>query len=124
LSQGNAVLHKHLGHVEVHAVLEGDCERVGAVVGALRSHVHHVFDAVDLLLDGSCHGVGHDLGVGAGINGRDFHCGRRDLRILGDRQAKHGDQPGQCHEDRQHGCENRPVNKEAIKHVEPNNNKE
>ena len=63
----DAVLHQHLGHVQVGAELEGDGQRVGAVVGALRRHVHHALDAVDLLLDRRGHGVGHDLGVGAGI---------------------------------------------------------
>ena len=32
-----------------------------AVVGALGGHVQHVLHAVDLLLDGGRHGLGHDL---------------------------------------------------------------
>ena len=75
-----AVLHQHLGHVQVDAGLERDGQRVGAVVGALRRHVHHVLDAVDLLLDRRGDGVGDDLGVGAGIDGRDLDRRRRDLR--------------------------------------------
>ena len=67
--QRDAVLHQHLGHVQVGAQLEGDRQRVGAVVGALRRHVEHVLDAVDLLLDRRGHGVGHHLGVGPGIAG-------------------------------------------------------
>ena len=80
LGQRHAVLHQHLGHVQVGAQLEGDRQRVGAVVGALRRHVEHVLDAVDLLLDRRGHRVGHHLGVGAGIDGRDLDRRRRDLR--------------------------------------------
>ena len=42
----------------VDALLERDRQRVRAVVGALRRHVHHVLDAVDLLLDRRRHRVG------------------------------------------------------------------
>ena len=80
LGQRDAVLHQHLGHVQIDAVLERHRQRVGAVVGALRRHVQHVFDAVDLLLDRGGDGVGHDLGVGSGIDGRDFDRRRRDVR--------------------------------------------
>ena len=65
--QVDAVLHQHLGEVQVDARLEGDGQGVGAVVVRLRHHVHHVFDAVDLLLDGGGDRVGDDLGVGAGV---------------------------------------------------------
>ncbi len=65
--QVDAVLHQHLGEVQIDAGLEGDGQGVRAVVVRLRHHVHHVFDAVDLLLDGGGHGVGDVLGVGAGI---------------------------------------------------------
>ncbi len=39
---------------------------VRAVVGALRRHVHHVLDAVDLLLDRRGHGLGDDLALAPG----------------------------------------------------------
>ncbi len=61
---------KHLRHVQIDAVLEGDGQAVVAVVGAGRRHVHHAFDAVDLLLDGCGDGFGDVLGAGAGIHGR------------------------------------------------------
>ena len=103
--QRDAVLHQHLGHVQVGAQGEGDGERVGAVVGALRRHVHHAFDAVDLLLDRRGDAIGHDLAVGAGIAGRDLHGGRRDVGILRDGKRDHrhaaqeqndnGDDPGE-----------------------------
>ncbi len=60
--QRDAILHQHLGHVGIHAELEGDGQVVGAVVGALRRHVHHAFDAGDLGLDRRRHRVAHGLG--------------------------------------------------------------
>ena len=77
--QRDAVLHQHLGHVRVHAQLEGHGQGVGAVVGGLRRHVHHALDAADLLLDGGGHRVAHGLGVGPGIERRHQHRGRRHL---------------------------------------------
>ena len=47
-------------------LLKRDRQVVGAVVGALRRHVHHALDAVDLLLDGRGHGLGDVLGAGPG----------------------------------------------------------
>jgi len=51
--QVDAVLHQHLGEVQIHAGLERDGQGVRPVVVRLGHHVHHVFDAVDLLLDGA-----------------------------------------------------------------------
>ena len=86
--QGDAVLHQHLGQVHVDAVLEGDGQAVVAVVGRRRGHVHHVLDAVDLLLDRRGHGLGDDLGAGAGILAGHAHRRRRDRRIHRDRQRQ------------------------------------
>ena len=54
---------------------------------ALRRHVEHVLDAVDLLLDRRRDRVGHDLGAGAGIGRRHLNRRRRHVRVLRDRQA-------------------------------------
>ena len=85
---GDAVLHLHLGDIEIGAELEAHCDREAAVGGRVRRHVDHVLDAVDLLLDRRDHGRGHDLGAGAGILAGDADQGRRDLGILRDRQAR------------------------------------
>ena len=119
LGQRLAVLHQHLGHVQIDARLEGHGQDVGAVVGALRRHVHHVLDAVDLLLDRRGHGVGHHLGVGAGVVGRDLDGRRRDLGVLGHRQREERDAPGQRDDDGQHRGEDRPVDEEAREHGNP-----
>ena len=92
-------------------------ERIGAVVGALRGHVHHVLDAVDLLFDGRGDGVGDDLGIGAWVVGGDLDGGRGDLGILGDRQGLKGDAAGQGDDDGEHRGEDRPVDEEAGKHA-------
>ncbi len=64
--QRDAILHEHLRHVQIGAQCEGDRERVRAVIGALRRHVHGAFDAVHLLLDWRRHAVGHHLRIRAG----------------------------------------------------------
>ena len=64
--QVHPVLHQHLRQVQIHALLERDGQIVRAVVGALGGHVQHVLHAVDLLLDGGRHGLGHDLALAPG----------------------------------------------------------
>ena len=66
-----------------------------AVARRVRGDVEHVLDAVDLLLERRDDGGGHHVGAGAGILARDVDDRRRDLGILGDRQAPEGDErPG------------------------------
>ena len=96
--------------------LERDGQVVGAVVGALRGHVHHALDAVDLLLDGRGDRVGDVLGAGAGIVAGDLHRRRRDRRKLRQRQREDGDAPGQRDDDRQHRGEDRPIDEETREH--------
>ena len=134
--QRHSVLHQHLSHVRVHAQLEGDQQAVGAVVGRLRRHVHHAFDAADLLFDRRGHRIAHGLGVGPGIDRRhqdrrqrhhdrrrqrhDHRCHRRhhDRRrghfgILRDGQSEHGHPARQHEHDRQHGGEDRTIYEEV-----------
>ena len=87
--QRDAVLDEHLSHVGVHAQPKGHGQYVGAVIGALRRHVHHVLHAADLLLDRRRDGVPHRHRVGPGIDGRDQHRGRRHLGVLRHRQCEH-----------------------------------
>ena len=82
----HAVLDEHLGEVEVGADLEGHRERVAAVPGAVGLHVEHLLDAVDLLLDRQRHRLDQRLRARARIGRRDLDGGRRDRRILRDRQ--------------------------------------
>ncbi len=88
---GDSVLHQDLGHVDVGPQREGHVQGVRAVVAALRRHVEHVLDAVDLLLDGGRYRVGEHLGVGPGVGSLHADGRGRDIRVLGDRQQARGD---------------------------------
>ncbi len=114
--QADAVLHQYLGHVGVKAQLEGDGQVVGAVVGALRGHVHHALDAADLFLDRRRHRVAHGQGVGPGVESRHLHRGRGDVGVLLHRQRTPGHDPRQDQDDRQDGGENRTVDEEMGDH--------
>ncbi len=114
--QVHAVLHQHLGQVQVHPLLEGHREIVGAVVGRRRLHVEHPLHAVDLLLDGRGHRLGHHLGAGAGIGAHDLHRRRRDRRVLGQGQIPHRQPAGQRDHNRQHCGEDRAIDEKPGKH--------
>ncbi len=115
-SEIDAVLHQYLGEIQIDAGFERDAEAVGTVVGGLRGHVHHVLDAVDLLLNGSGHGLGDDARVGARIDGGNRDAGRRDLRILRDGQGPKRDAAREGDTERHHRGEDRPVDEEAREH--------
>ncbi len=112
LGDRKAVLHQHVGDIEVGADLEGHRQQHVAVVGRQRRHVEHVVDAVDLLLDRRRDGGGHRLGVGARIGGADGHRRRHDLGILRDRQRLVGDEAEDQEDDRRDGREDRSVDEE------------
>ena len=108
----DAVLHLHLGDIEIGADIERHADREAPVAVGVRRHVEHVLDAVDLLLDRRHHGRGDHLGVGAGILARHVDDRRRDLGILRDRQAREGDRAEDHDHDRDDGGEDRPVDEE------------
>ena len=112
---GHAILHQHLRRIEIGAELESDVQRHVAVARALRRHVEHVLDAVDLLLDRRGDGFRDDLRVCAGIIRRDLDRGRRDLGILRDRKRRERDNADERDDDADHAGENRPVDEEVRK---------
>src|SRR5262249_51669265 len=85
---------------------ERDRQVVAAIVRALRRHVEHVLDAVDLLLDRGRNRVADDGGAGTRIRARNLYSRRRDLGILRDRQRLDG---GYARED-DHQRDNDPEN--------------
>ncbi len=91
---GDAVLHLHLGVVEVGAQREGDGQGHRAVAGGLRGGIEHAFHAVDLLLERRGDGFGDDLRVGARIAGAHDHGRRHDFGIFADRQLEQRDAAG------------------------------
>ncbi|OLC65647.1 MAG: hypothetical protein AUH79_07285 [Betaproteobacteria bacterium 13_1_40CM_4_64_4] len=100
LGDRDPVLGEHLREVEVRPDAEGDVEVHLPVVRALREHVEHVLDAVDLLLDRSGDRVGNDLRARARIGRRDVHRRRDDLRVLRDRQLLEGHEADDHDDDR------------------------
>src|ERR1051326_6166692 len=113
LGDRDAVLHLHLGDIEVGAEVEGHRNREAAVGGRVRRDIEHVLDAVDLLLDRRDHGRGHHVGAGAGVLPGYVDDGRRDLGILRDRQAEEGYAADDHEHDRDDGGEDRPVDEEV-----------
>ena len=97
-------------------LLERDRAGVAAVVGALRGHVEHVLDAVDLLLDRRGDRSARRPGAGARGSCSRLDRGRRDRRVLRDRQRRHRQPPASVMNDRQHGGEDRPVDEEPGDH--------
>ena len=114
--EGHAVLHHHQGRVHVGADIEGDGQRVRAVVAHLRGHVEHALDAVDLLLDRRRHRVGHHRGAGPGVVDGHRHAGRRDPGILRHRQPVERDPADQGDDDGQNRREDRSIDEEARDH--------
>src|SRR5205807_5843660 len=88
---GDAILDQHLGGIEIGAELKGDAERHIAVARALRRHVEHVLNAIDLLLDRRRNRLRYHLRVGAGIGGRDLDRWWRNLGILRNWKRRKGD---------------------------------
>src|SRR4030095_11293674 len=116
LRDGDAVLHQHLSHIDVGTDLERYVQRVRAVVVALARHVHHLLDAVNLLLDRRGYGVGHNLSVGARVNGAPSNHRGRNLWILCNRQQSGRDASEQEDHDRKHTGQDWAVNKDAGEH--------
>ena len=112
----HAVLHHHQGRVQVHPDIEGDEQRIRAVVAGKRGHIQHAWHAVDQLLDRRRHRVGNHLGARARIADGHLHLRRRDRRILRDRQREHRQPAGERDENRQHSRKDRPVDKESRNH--------
>ena len=113
VGDGDAVLHLHLGDVQIGAELEADRDRKATVGGRVRRDIDHILDAVDLLFDRRDHRRGHDLGTGAGILPGDADQGRRYLGILRDRQAQERHRAQDREDDRNHRRKDRPIDEEV-----------
>ena len=111
----DAILHQHLRLIDIRAGLEHDVDRKLSIACRLRGDVEHVVNAIDLLLDRRRDGGGDDLGGSAGIDRRDVHRWRRDLRIFGDRQRSLRNGAGDGQDDRKHRGEDRAVDEKMGK---------
>ncbi|MNO65045.1 hypothetical protein D3C76_557850 [compost metagenome] len=97
-------------HLEVHRQAHG---AAGVGVGQL---VDHALDAVDLLLQRRCHGLGDHLRAGAWVHGGHGHLRRKDFRVLRDRQGTQRSQPAEQDDDGNHHGEYGAVDEEARNH--------
>ncbi|RMS61735.1 hypothetical protein ALP65_04617 [Pseudomonas aeruginosa] len=84
LGPGDAVLHLHLGVVQVGAEGEGDGQGQLAVGGRLGGHVEHVLHPGDRLFQGRGDGLADDFRVGAGEVGADHDGRRHHFRVFAD----------------------------------------
>ncbi len=109
LRLGNAVLHLHLGVVQIGADLERDGERHHAVARRLRRHVERVLHAVDRLLERRGDRLGDGLGIGARVDRADDDRRRHDFRVFAHRQAEERDRADEEDDDREHAGEDRSL---------------
>src|SRR5438477_6772374 len=112
---GDSVLDQHLGGIEIGAQFESDTQRHVAVARALRRHVEHVLNAIDLLLDRRRHRFRYDLRVGTGIVGRDLDGGWRDLWVLRNWKRRKRDYADERNDNADDAGENWPVDEEVRK---------
>ena len=116
----DAVLHLHLRDVEVGAELEGDVDLETAVTGCVRRDVEHVLDAVDALLERRHDRGGDDVRARARVLPAHPHQRRRDVGILREGEPRHRHCADNHEDDRYHGGEDRPVDKEVREaHISP-----
>ena len=110
------VLHQDLIGVRIGTNLEGDGQRVVAVVRGTRLHVEHARHSVHLEFDGEGHLVDDGLGARSRIIGRHDDRGRSDLGKLADRKHGKRNPPEKHHHQGDNVRENRPFDEELRKH--------
>ncbi len=86
----NAVLHLDRRNIGVLVQIEVNIKRVAAVVCARRTHVQHVLDAVDPLLDGLSDSLLYSRSICSDVISRYRNLRLCNIRILGDWQVKSG----------------------------------
>ena len=111
------VLDEHRGDVRIGSDFKRHGNLHRAVAGALRRHVDHVVDAVDLLLQGNGDGRGDVFGTGAGILGGNRNGRRRDVGKLFNRELRRRNRSEERNHETDDAGENRTVNEKMGKHV-------
>src|SRR5437764_13835981 len=111
----DAILHQYLRRIEIGAELKRDAEGHVAVARALRRHLDHVLNAIDLLLDRRRNRFRYHLRVGAGIGGRDLDRWWRNVRILRNRKRRKRDHADERDDDTDDARKDRPVDEEVRK---------
>ena len=110
---GDAILHQDLCRIEIGAELEGDAQHHVTVAGALRRHVEHVLNAIDLLLNWRRHCLRYHLRVRTRVVGRDLDRWWRDFGILRNWKRRKRDHAEERDNNADHAGKNRPVDKKV-----------
>ena len=97
-----SVLHVDRGHIGVGTDFKIDGNIAGSVVGALRGHVGHVVNPVDLFLQRYGNGFLNILSIGARIVGGYLDGGRHNIGILRNGQREHAQHTHQRDENGDH----------------------
>ena len=88
----DAVLHQHIGHVEIGANLKGNPQGHLTIAGVSRFHIEHVLDTINLLLNRRGDRLLDINRIGTLVGGGDIDHGRGDFGVLGNGQATQGNQ--------------------------------
>ena len=107
-----AILHQHLGLIDVRPGGENDIDLQRTIASGLRHDIEHVVDAIDFLLDRRGNRLGDHVRGGARKQGGHLHGRRRDVGKLGDRQCSKGDDADQRQDDRKHSGKDRSIDEE------------
>ena len=113
---GHPILHIDGSDVDVAVHVEGDGDAGGAIAAARRGHVLQALDAVQGLFDRNGDGRLHHLGARSLIERGDLHGRRRQLRELGDWQARNHDQAADDDDQRAHAGQDRPADERVGNH--------
>ena len=100
-----------------HADLERHGDAREARARRRGPHVLHALDAVDDLLERRRHRALHRLRVRAGVERRDGHGRRREVRIARDRQRRNRDRARENDQQRADRREDRPPDEEFAEHL-------
>ena len=87
LSHRHTVLHVDSRHIRVCSLRKINGNFRGTVIRGGRTHVHHVLNTIDLILQRRNHTIQYGLRVSTRISGSHRYGWRGDIRILGNRQG-------------------------------------
>ena len=113
----NSVLHLNLRQIGVGSDGKRNRQTVAPRVFGSRTHIQHVFHAVDFFLQRNTDGICQHFCAGTGIVRRNGNFRRRNFRIQRNRQRKYGNRPGQRQYDGNNHRKTRSFNKKLRKHL-------
>ena len=115
----DSILQVDKGDVGIRAGAEGHRAGIGTGIAAGGRKVQQILHAVDLVLQRHGHGLGHHVGTGPGIGGRNEERGGRDLGIFRHRQIGQRYAAGQQQDQAHHGGKTGTLDKDTREHASP-----